>query len=101
MSASWPMWVALVILVLSHTFMLALGATLYHCLRWINMKPLMQQGVGRKGMNDQQLEAMAARIAKQQVEAERFAWIKRNQEASGPPPEIEDIQEEQKFAGKR
>lgn len=98
MSGTWPLWVALVCLVFSHVFMFALGATLYHCLRWINMKPLLQRP---HQLDERKLMAIADKAAKAQAQSEQFSWMQRNQQVNGGagPIEIEDIQEEQKFAG--
>lgn len=81
MAGSWPVWIALVLLVLSHVFMFALGVTAYHCLRWINMKPLLQK---QTPVNEAKLMAMADKLARQQATSEQFAWLQRNQQVNRP-----------------
>jgi hypothetical protein len=93
------MWIALILLVFSHVFVFCLGVVAYHMLRWLNMMPLLAGKAAQKQVNEQQLTAMADKIARQQVQKEQFSWMGRFQ----PPVasrEVEDVQEDQsKFSG--
>jgi hypothetical protein len=89
MSGSWPVWVALVLLVLSHVFMFALGVAAYHCLRWVNMRPVVQ----KPPVSDAKLVAMADKLARQQAMAEQTAWITANQQINRGGPVQEQVED--------
>lgn len=77
MSVTWG--IALVVLVLSHVVMFAMGVGAYHCLRWINIRNVM----AKPQMSEQKLVAMADKLARQQANAAQFDWIKANQMVNG------------------
>lgn len=77
MSVTWG--IALVVLVLSHVGMFAMGIGAYHCLRWINIRNVMP----KPQLNEGKLLAMADKLARQQASAAQFDWIKANQQMNG------------------
>ena len=87
MSLAWT--IALVVLVLSHVFTFCLGVAAYHLLRMVNMRPLMP----KQPMSEAKLFAAADKIAKAQINAERYAHFDRNQMAV-PVPELQENVEE-------
>ena len=89
MMATWGVWVALVVLVLSHVLMFALGAASYHCIRWINMRPMMAQ---RPQINEAKLAQIADKVARQQATAAQFSYMDQMAKM-GRPAEVEQVEE--------
>ncbi len=89
MNGSWPVWIALVALVLSHVGMFALGVAAYHCLRWINLRPVLP----KPPLSESKLLQMADKLAQEQVKREQFSWLQRNQQVQRPVVVDEQIEE--------